>query len=97
MNQRLDHQRVAAMARALVPIPLIAERLRCSQKQVRRILAARGIPADFDPNPLYGTDDEDMVWLAYHALGDSIATVAYKVGRSRQHVHTIVHQEELAL
>jgi len=97
MNQRLDHARVAAMARALVPLPLIAERLKCSERQIRRILAAASIPAGYEPNPAYGTDDEDLIWIAFHALGDSIATIAYKVGYSRQHVHTIVHQQELAL
>lgn len=97
MNLRLDHDRIVAMAAARVSIALIAERLKCSQKQVRRVLAARDFDAGYTPNPAFGTEDEAVCWLAFHALGDSVAAIAYKVGRSRQAVHLAIHQQDLAL
>lgn len=90
-----DHHQIELMIDAGFTPAQIAARLECSERTVRRVIDARGLTVD--PNPLIGTQDEHVLWLAYHALHEPVALVATRFGRSRQHVHNVIHQHELAL
>lgn len=81
----VDAGRVAAMLELGCPTTIIATRLGCHPRTVRRIRADRGI--DHDALWAWGTEHEhDLVWGVLADLGHSTADIAYRVGRSVQAV-----------
>ena len=89
---QLDHDRVALMAGLGFTPEQIEDRLDCSARQVRRILADRQI--DVQPNPILGTDEErPIVWEQLRDAGYSYQRIAYVVGRTRQAVRAYFTQQ----
>lgn len=84
MNLRLDHDQVALMIRTGFTAALIAERLDCSDRQVRRIAVARDL--DFAPDPAVGSDDEPAL-RRFYARTEGVARAARRFGVSRQTVY----------
>lgn len=84
-SSTLNHDRIATMLRMGFTPAQVAQRLRCSARQVRRIASQRNI--DVVANPLMGTPQErDTLWQTLRKSGCSYARIAYMVGRSRQAV-----------
>ena len=90
MAKRIDHARVLAMARAGFGSSLIAKRLGCSARQVRRIIKKNDVNAP--PNSLLGSPDEHLVWQMWRESGESVSRIAFKTGYSRQHMHRLLSE-----
>ncbi len=75
----LDKKRINVMAEMGIPAVMIAKRLDCSERQVRRILGRR-----IRRNALL--DKEKEVWQIMAKAGWSQSEVAYAFGVSRQAV-----------
>ncbi len=79
-----DHDRIAAMAGVCCPQHIIAERLGCSARTVRRVLKERDI--EYEPSTLIGTEEEAGLYVCYENLGLTPGKIAYSFGLSRQGV-----------
>lgn len=81
----LDPDRVVAMLEMGAPTSLVAERLNCSARHVRRIRKQRDV--DHDVNDFWGSDwERQMIWGTLADLGFPNHRIAWNVGRSRQAV-----------
>ncbi len=78
----MDYGQVVAMADIGIPRRVIAARLGCSYRTVRRILHKQGI-GSYKPNPLIDTADESALWAEWLVF-ESAEQVARRFGRSRQ-------------
>lgn len=91
MNRRIDAAQVVAMARTNCPVRVIADRLDCSERQVRRILQAHDVlPME---NPLIDTDDEPLLWTFYRTTGgESYREIGYRFGLSYETIRAYFTQ-----
>lgn len=93
MNQKVDHNRVRAMYKTGINKTNIAKRLRCSRKQVTRILSGyQDVDGDKYVNSILGTEHEHQLWYRYYVWLGSYNRVAYRFGVSRQYVTVILDQ-----
>ena len=82
----VDHDRIGAMLELGAPTRIVAERLGCTERHVRRIRAERAIP--HSPTWCWDTEHERaLIWGVLADMGKSASEIAYCVGRSRQAVN----------
>ncbi len=87
MNQQHDHDRIAAMIQTGIPAAIIARRLRCSPKTVRRVASSRRLTlTPIEQAGVIGTPHEALLWENLRSLGQTPARIAYAFGYSRQHL-----------
>lgn len=81
----VDADRVVAMLELGAPTSIVADRLGCSARHVRRIRAERGV--DHDEVWCWGTEwERHLLWGSLLDAGMSPSRVAHNVGRSPQAV-----------
>lgn len=83
-----NHDRIAAAVHTGLPDEVIAERLDCSRRTVRRVRAARDLERNENKNPrIWGSKSEWLLWRMWHDRWDhSLGDVAYRYCRTRQSV-----------
>jgi predicted transcriptional regulator len=82
----VDTDRVVAMLELGAPTSLIADRLGCTARHVRRIRAAEDV--DHEECWAWGTEwERDLIWSPLLEVGLSPSRVAHHVGRTPQAVH----------
>lgn len=85
MNKRINERSVVWMARTGFAPCAIARRLKCSDKQVRRILAKWDCPP---AGTLKGFDREHQLWHVYkYVWFETDSLIALRFGVSKQAVH----------
>ena len=84
-----DHDRIATAVRVGLPDEVIAERLACSRRTVRRVRAERDLERNENKNPtIWGSRSEWTLWRMWHQrFGASKAQIARAFCRTRQAVH----------
>ena len=84
-----DHDRIAAAVRTGLPDEVIADRLECSPRTVRRVRTDRDLERNENKNPkIWGTKSEWHLWRMWHKQMDaSLAEVAHRFCRTRQAIH----------
>ena len=91
----VDHDRIAAMLELGAPVRIVAERLGCSERHVRRIRQRHDL--QHSPTWCWGTMHErDLIWGVLADMGKSVSEIAYCVGRSRQAVHAWHRDDQAA-
>jgi len=85
----VDRDRVEAMLTLGAPTSLVAERLGCTPRHVRRIRQERNAePTALDFTGCWTEEwEKEIVWDTLAELGYSDSRIAYLVGRTRQAVH----------
>jgi DNA invertase Pin-like site-specific DNA recombinase len=91
MNLRLDHDQVALMISTGFSAALVAERLDCSARQVRRIAVSRGLTVE--PDPTIGTDDEPAL-RRFYARSEGATRAARRFGVSRQTIYNDLREAD---
>jgi len=81
-----DRDRIADAVRTGLPDEIIAERLECSCRTVRRIRNRRGLEHSPNKNPaIWGSKSEWLLWRMWHEqMDESLAKVAHRFCRTRQ-------------
>lgn len=96
-GKRIDHSRVRCARLHGLPNSLIAERLNCSKRQVRRINQDLN---DVAVDELTGTEQEWISWKALKTTeGYSIRRIAFCFCMSHEHVRQILmkHYQEFKI
>lgn len=89
----MDNDRIEAMLTWGAPVRIVAERLGCSQRHVRRVRQERSLSHNTDP--MWGTEwERTWVWGIMLNLDYSDAQIAFRTGRSRQAVAQWRKKEE---
>ena len=89
-RKRIDHTQVRRARLHGLPNSLIAERLNCSERQVRRINQDL---SDVAINKLAGTEQEWMIWKGLKRSENySIRRIAFCHCMSHEHVRQILMQ-----
>jgi len=85
----IDHDRIATAVRVGLPDEVIAERMDCSRRTVRRVRSDRGLERNENRNPdIWGSRSEWALWCIWHdRFGASKAQIARGFCRTRQAVH----------
>ncbi len=84
-----NHDRIAAAVRTGLPDEVIAERLECSRRTVRRVRRKRDLERNENKNPaIWGTRSEWLLWRMWHRdVGESLVEVSHRFCRTRQAIH----------
>jgi|SRR5690625_326021 len=91
MPKLIDHDRIELMAAEMnIPDAIIAQRLRVSERTVRRVRAERGIEPG--TSEVVGTEDEWRLWELWRSWRRTPSEIAYRFGYSRQHMHNYFSQ-----
>jgi len=84
-----DHDRIAAAVRTGLPDEVIADRLECSRRTIRRVRSKRDLERNENKNPaIWGTKSEWLLWQMWHEKMDAtLQQVAHRFCRTRQAIH----------
>lgn len=92
---RIDQKKVVAMARTGFQIKQIAKRLRCSEKQVSRILKQHGVKPTGEAAIFFENDLEELYISAIQKIENNYQATADRLGMSRQAVWEKLNREAL--
>ncbi len=90
MPKLVNHGQIRVMAQFGAPILIIADRLGCSTKTVRRILKGYEIVPLRTSESIFGTTDEPFFWRTLRDRFTSYSTIGWISGFSKQHIHEVL-------
>lgn len=74
------------------PTRKMAGRLRCSERQILRIVKANRFRRRSPISELIGSEDEKHLWIVYYRAHKSFSAVAMRFGVTRQAVEQFIKQ-----
>ncbi len=91
-NSRLNHQQVRTARKHGLSVKLIAERLGCSERQIRRICEDVTLSATYECSWL-GTEFEYVVWMGYRNNGHSYRQIGHIFCLSHEHIRQTLNSK----